>query len=120
MTTIAILPEGVGEKGKTYRALSGNTQSSGRTAGEALDALTKQLSEDETGLLVIVLNLRPDQFFTERQQQRLSALMDRWRASRDDNAALPAAEQAELESLVEAEIEAAKQRANAVLAGLNK
>src|SRR5690348_6528167 len=56
MTTVAILPESTGKDGPTYRAVAGNLQSVGRTAGEALDALTAQLSEEESGTLIIVQN----------------------------------------------------------------
>jgi hypothetical protein len=89
-------------------------QSSGATAGAALDALTAQLSPDETSTLVIVQSLRPDQFFTAAQQQRLEQLMARWRTARDQNTHLPVPEQAELEALIEAELHAATQRAAAL------
>ncbi|MEW6128749.1 MAG: hypothetical protein AB1757_17040 [Acidobacteriota bacterium] len=77
MTTIAILPEQVDEKIKSYRAIAGHKQSVGKTAGEALDELTKQLSEEEANMLVVIQNLRADQFFTAAQQSRLSELMAR-------------------------------------------
>lgn len=120
MTTIAILPEKIEGNGTTYRAVAGKIQSSGKTAGEALDALTEQLSEDESSLLVIVQSFRPDQFFTAEQQQRLGELMQSWREARDEGSDLPSDEQAELESLIEVEIEAAKQRAEAALSELSK
>jgi hypothetical protein len=118
MTTIAIVPEVIQPTGKTYRAIAGDHQSVGRTAGEALDALTSQLSEDEAGTLLVVQHLRPDRFFTAQQQQRLEELMQRWRAARDSQAVLPPEEQAELESLVEAELQGAMQRAAALVQGL--
>jgi len=120
MTTIVILPESVGGNSATYRAVAGKKQSSGRTAGEALDRLTAQLSDEEAGTLVIVQSLRPDQFFTAAQQQRLSELMERWRAARDAKTTLPPEEQAELEALVEAELQAATQRAESALPELKK
>ena len=43
MTTITILPE----KNNSYRVVAGNKESTGRTAGEALDALTSQMEESE-------------------------------------------------------------------------
>jgi hypothetical protein len=52
VTTITITPE----RADTYRACAGDKESTGRTAGEALDALTSQLTDDETGTLVIVQN----------------------------------------------------------------
>src|SRR5438128_2393206 len=61
MTTIAILPEGPGQ---SYRAVAGNKQSVGKTAGEALDALTAQLDEGQRGTMIVVQQFRPDQFFT--------------------------------------------------------
>lgn len=36
----------------SYRAIAGNQRTEGRTAGEALDALTKQLDEDTTLIIV--------------------------------------------------------------------
>lgn len=111
MTKVAILPIPT-EKGEvSYRAVAGDKQSHGRTAGEALDALTTQLSEDEASTLVIVQSLRPDRFFNAAQQQRLGELMERWHRGRDKGQTLPADEQAELEALVEAELRAAAARA---------
>jgi hypothetical protein len=118
MTTVTILPELSEQNGVAYRAVSGKIQAVGRSAGEALDALTPQLDEEESGTLVIVQNLRADRFFSAQQQQRLTELMARWRAARDTQSALPPDEQAELEALTEAEIEAAAQRAKAMLDAL--
>jgi hypothetical protein len=115
MTTVAILPESRGASGTTYRAVAGKFQSVGKTAGEALDALTSQLSEGETGTLVVVQHMRPDHFFTAQQQQRLEELMGRWRTARDNQTVLPPEEQAELDALVAAELQAATQRAAALV-----
>ena len=101
-----------------YRAVGGAHQALAKTVGAALDALTAQLPSEETGTIVIVQNHKPDQFFTAQQQQRLSQLMDHWRRARDAGASLPAAEQAELNQLVDAEVEASGKRAAAMLAGL--
>jgi len=118
MTTIAILPENPDSPTSGYRAVAGDKQSVGKTAGQALDALTAQLNEAESGTLVVVQNLRPDGFFTAAQQQRLEDLMTRWRAARDSNAPFPAADQAELEALVAAELAAAVERTKALTQGL--
>ncbi len=83
MTAITILPEKIGVEETTYRAVAGERESVGRSAGEALDALTSQLSDDEAGMLVVIQRLRPDAFFTAEQQQRLDDLMSRWRIARD-------------------------------------
>lgn len=62
-----------------YRAVtkSGNAQSTGSTAGEALDALTAQLPEEERTTLVVVQEMRPDRYFTEAQIARLRDLMNK-------------------------------------------
>jgi hypothetical protein len=117
MTTIAILPESPGSPTTVYRAVAGNKQSVGQSAGQALDALTAQLSEAEGGTLLVVQHQRPDRFFTAAQQQRLEELMTRWRTARDSGTSLPAAEQAELEALVEAELTAATERTRALIHG---
>ena len=57
--------------------------------------------------------LQADEFFTADQRRRLEDLMARWRAARDAGLSLPADEQAELEALARAEVEAAGRRAAA-------
>jgi hypothetical protein len=118
VTTIAILPDKPGTSTTSYRALAGKKQAQGKTAGEALDALASQLDEDEGGTLIVVQNLRPDQFFSQHEQQRLQELMNRWRSARDSAQALPGNERAELEALIEKETRAAGDRAAALLHGL--
>ena len=95
MTTITILPENADAQNPTFRAMAGDKKSSGKTMGEALDALNAQLSEAEAGTLVIVQQFRPDEFFTATQQARLSELMTKWRAARDAGEKLAAEEQKE-------------------------
>lgn len=106
MVTITILPE----ESDRYRALSGDKESTGRTAGEALDALTSQLTEEEGGALVIVQTHKPDQFFNAAAQERLTELM-RLREARS----LTAKEEGELEFLVEWELLGARARAKAMM-----
>ncbi len=115
MTKVAILPESAQSGQVTYRAIAGRRQSVGKTAGEALDALTSSLPEKEAGTLVIVQHQRPDEFFTAEQQARLNELMARWRAARDGGTVFSPAEQAELDALVEAEVRAASRRTVALL-----
>jgi hypothetical protein len=98
-----------------YRAVAGDKHLVGKTVGEALDALTAQLPEDETGTMVIVQNLRPDRFFTAEQQSRLGELMSRWREARARDQSLPVTDQAELDALVEAELRGSASRAAAML-----
>jgi hypothetical protein len=120
MTTIAIVPQIDESPEKGYRAIAGAVQSEGRTAGQALDALTSKLGEPRETTLVILQPGRPDALFSEEQQRRLEDLMARWRAGRDSGAPLTPDEQTELEGLTEAELQAAKLRAQEVVNGLAK
>ena len=115
MTKVAILPEPAANGGVSYRAVAGDKQSVGRTAGEALDALTTLLPPDATGTLIVVQSLRPDRFFTAEQQQRLSELMEKWQTARDQGTSLSADEQSELEGLTDAKLQASRDRAAALL-----
>ena len=47
MATVSILPISDPKGEKLYRALAGDKHSEGKTAGQALDALTAQLGEIE-------------------------------------------------------------------------
>jgi hypothetical protein len=110
MATVAILPISDASGIKSYRAISGSKQSAGKTAGQALDALTAQLDESEFSTLLIIQSFRPDSFFNAEQQKRLSELMNLWRTARDQAQDLPPDQQAELDSLVEAELKDATAR----------
>jgi hypothetical protein len=115
MTQVAILPEPTDSGRLQYRAVAGKQQSVSTTPGGALDALTAALPPDETGTLVIVQHQRPDEYFTAPQQARLRELMARWRDARDAGVALPAADQEELDALVEEETRAAAARTASML-----
>ena len=110
MTTVAILPVFNANGEKSYRAIAGDRQSVGRTAGQALDGLTTLLGEINFTALLIIQNFKPDEFFTMEQEKRLSELMNLWRTARDRGQTLSSTQQAELESLVEAELKAATLR----------
>ncbi|MCD8485672.1 MAG: hypothetical protein LRZ84_02700 [Desertifilum sp.] len=120
MTTVAILPVSDASGQKSYRAVAGDKQSTGKTAGEALDALTVQLEGSEFATLLIIQSFRPDWFFSAEQQQRLSELMDLWRTARDRGESFPSEQQAELDSLVKAELKAATARTAALVQQLNQ
>ena len=111
MTRVAVYREPADTGSMPFRAVAGRTQSMGRTAGEALDALAAQLSRDETDTLVIVRTMGPDRFFGGEERSRLEELMARRGESPDQSAALTAEEQAELEGLIDAELRAATERA---------
>ena len=100
--------------------MAGSKHAEGKTAGEALDALTAQLPADEASTLVIVQSLRPDHFFTAPQQERLAVLMARWRTARDQGATLPTDEHTELEALIDAELQASAARAAALADALGR
>ncbi len=114
MTKVAILPTPIGNEDIAFTAVAGKKRSKGATAGEALDALTAQLSQDDINTLIIIRTQKPDAFFDAAQQQRMAELMDRWRIARDQGQALSRAEQVELEALVEAELLASGARAEAL------
>jgi hypothetical protein len=114
MTKIAILPISGDHGSVTFCAVADGKRSQGATAGAALDALTAQLTPDEAGTMVIVQNQRPDHFFNAESQQRLSELMTSWRSCRDLGHTLPVAEQAELASLIDAEVRASAARSAAL------
>ncbi|RUR75326.1 hypothetical protein ACF3DV_27195 [Chlorogloeopsis fritschii PCC 9212] len=54
MTTVSILPISDANGERIYRAIAPDKQSTGRTAGEALDALTAQLEGDEFNALLLI------------------------------------------------------------------
>ncbi len=113
MIKVAIYQDRPGEAGISFRAVTARNQAVGRTAGEALDALTNQLPDQEAATLIIVRNLGPDRFFTSEQCERLEQLMAQSRYPREAGETLSADEQAELEHLVDAEIRGAGERAAA-------
>ena len=117
MKAIAILPEGDDAHPTAFRAVTTDRKAAGRTPGEALDALTSQLGEEKAGASVVVQLFRPDSHFTAEQRERLSTLMERWRIARDAGSALPPAEQAELEKLVEEELHGSAKRSAQVMQG---
>ncbi len=114
MTKVALFREGAGAEGMAFRAVTVRNQAMGRTAGEALDALTSQLSDEERDTLIIIRNLAPDRFFTSEQRRRLEPLMADWRSERDAGRSLPLHVQTELEQLIDAELRAAAERAAAM------
>jgi hypothetical protein len=56
-----------------------------------------------------------DWFFSAEQQKRLSDLMNLWRTARDRGQTISPEQQAELDSLVEAELKAATARTAALV-----
>jgi hypothetical protein len=120
MMKVDIVPVQASDGEVTYRALAGDKQSQGRTAGEALDALRSQLPGPQETTLVIVQSFSPDRFFDARQQQRLEELMTRWREARDSGGELPADEATELNTLIQEEVRASSRRTAALLEELGR
>jgi pyruvate kinase len=117
MQTIAILPDTTTPNSQ-YRATCGTHQATGQTAGQALDTLEAELATTSTApgeTLVILQRFRPDDLFTAPQQQRLRQLMDQFHTTIAQGASLPSSTQTELESLIEAELEANIQRSQRLL-----
>lgn len=112
MTTVVISAES--RNGKRFRAVAGEKESFGETMGEALDALAERLYEPEGQAVVLVKDFRPDEFFTAQQQERMSQLMQTLREAQDGTGTISPEEQAELEALIEAELEGSIRRAEAI------
>ncbi len=116
MQTISIATIASTNGDRLYRAASGDRQSTGKTAGEALDALTVQIGSQEINGFLLLQNYQPDEFFTAQQQQRLTELMSLWRTARDVGDSFPPDLQSELDALIEAELDATADRSKAILA----
>jgi hypothetical protein len=115
MQTISIETIATTNGDRVYRAAIGDRQSTGKTAGEALDALTVQMGDREINGFLLLPSYEPDRFFTAQQQQRLTELMSLRRTARDSGEMLPAEKQSELDDLIEAELYATAERAKAIL-----
>ncbi len=109
MPTITIQPDDLAATPRRYRATVGQRHAVGATVGEALDGLAQDF--DTEPALVVVQPMTPDAYFTAAQQKRLGELMNGWRTARDGGTQFPAEKQAELESLIAAELRAAGERA---------
>lgn len=120
MTKVTIVAEDVDLPGPRFRASADHKESVGNTPGAALDALTAQLDPAETATIIVVQKFQGDQFFTEVQQLRMEELLAKWRAARDSGKALAPADQAELEALVDAELDGSARRASAIASELRK
>jgi hypothetical protein len=118
MSTIEIIQEQATIAGGVYRARCRDWQAVGTTPGAALDAIERLVaasSGDGDGTVVIVQRFRPDAFFTSQQQTRLQELMERFHAAPVAGKELAPEERKELEALVDAEWQAAIERAAEIL-----
>lgn len=110
----------INQTGKTYRAVSGEKQSVGKTIGEAVDNLTEQMDNTQQETLFIVQRFQPDKFFTAEQQKRLSKLMKKLHQAEAENKQMNPEEKTELENLIEAELEGSANRAEAIANLMNE
>ena len=116
MSTISIIPENNQAGEIIWRAVADKKEATGKTVGEAIDAITPLLEDEESSSMIVVQRMRPDKFFTAEQQKRLTDLMSKWRTARDSGSKLSADEQYELEALIDAQLEGSAKRAEALLA----
>jgi hypothetical protein len=120
VTTVTIVSIPSADGSRHYQAVVGDRCSDGKTPGEALDTVRAGFVDTDSSTLIVLQNNLPDQFFSALQRDRLEALMRQWRAARDQGVQLPHAEQCELDQLVQAELQAAGERARAMAESLGK
>ena len=108
--TVTVFPEAPSR----YRLRANGREAVGATLGSALDALAAEGGFDVNDAVIVLRPATPDPLLTLAQQERLQALMARWREARDSGQALPDAEQAELEALVRQEQAAMLARTRAI------
>lgn len=108
MPSIAIRTENNAVGTPRFRAIAGNRQSVGRTMGEALDALTADWGDDIQETAVLIQRFQPDAYFTAAQYGRMQELLAR-------RTTLTAEERAELETLIDAELDATVARTESLM-----
>ena len=108
MTSIAMRTDNSQEGAPRFRAVAGNRQSVGRTMGEALDALTADWDDTIQETAVFIQRLQPDAYFTASQYDRMQELLTR-------RATLTAEERVELETLIDAELDATVARTESLM-----
>ncbi|MCW5959997.1 MAG: hypothetical protein KIS76_07525 [Pyrinomonadaceae bacterium] len=116
MKTVIVSPN----KADRYIAVSNGKESIGKTIGEAIDSIYDQLEEDQQNTVIYVQEFKGDEFFSDKQIERLSMLMKKWRSARDQGEMLPAEQQEELEKLIEIELEASGKRVEKIANQMNK
>ena len=110
MTPLSVQLEKTEADAPFYRAVAGKYRSVGKTAGEALDALIAQEGDTVDPSTIMIQRFLPDAYFTQGQHDRMKTLL----ACR---AALTEDEKEELNALVDAELDAAISRSDALLGG---
>jgi regulator of protease activity HflC (stomatin/prohibitin superfamily) len=108
MTSIAMRTENRQAGAPQFRAVAGHRQCVGRTMGEALDALATDWDDDIQEIAVFIQRLQPDAYFTAAQYHRMQELLTR-------RATLTAEERVELETLIDAELDATVARTGSLM-----
>jgi hypothetical protein len=108
MSTVTIQTEQSPRPKHRYRAIAGGRQYFGSTMGQALDALTADWGDSVREAAILIQRFEPDEFFTEAQQLRKRELMAR-------RAKMSPAERAELETILNAELDATVARTDQIV-----
>src|SRR5215831_16366094 len=108
MTAISIRAENIGTDQPRFRAIAGNRQAVGRTMGEALDVLTADWGKNIQEAAVLIQRFQPDAYFTEAQYGCMQELLAR-------RATLTVEERADLEALIDAELDATIARTESLM-----
>jgi hypothetical protein len=108
MSAVVIRTEDAGSGEIRFRAIAGTREHVGRTMGEALDALTADWGDDVQETAVLIQRFRPDRYFTEAQYRRMQVLLARRTTLSDE-------ESAELEALIDMELDATVARTDALV-----
>ena len=99
MTAVAIRTNEKESGERRFRAIAGDRQCTGKTMGEALDALTAEWGDSNQETIVLIHRFQPDQYFTQAQYDRMQTLLAR-------RSTLTPEERTELEALIDAEVDA--------------
>ncbi len=91
-----------------FLAVAGSHQSAGYTPGEALDSLLTQEGTTIDSSLIFIQRYAPDLYFTQAQHDRMKELLER-------RLSLTPVENEELDTLIDAELDATVTRTNPLL-----
>lgn len=67
MATISLLPENQADGEIIWRAVAGEKESVGKTAGEALDELMSRMDQENSVTPIVARQMGPDESFTQHQ-----------------------------------------------------
>ena len=108
MASISIHSDNAPSEAPRFLAIAGKNRSTGRTAGEALDALIAQEGDKIESSTVLIQRFAPDAYFTQEQYDRMQTLLAR-------RTTLTPEENEELDLLIDAELDATVARTEGLL-----